>query len=150
MTLSKSSAETTPTAPPAFTPLSIPHGEACSIAAVPFPDLRSFSLLLPLTAYPACTTGEQPPSGERQGQGRARPLGSRVYVGVCEFRELAFREKLATATSEERAESSFTFPPARNFAFQVHIGLWTGRQNTHTSQVSQQRTVGRNAITMVP
>ena len=148
--MSKSSAETTPTAPPAFTPLSIPHGEARSIAAVPLPYLRSLSLPLPLTAYPACTTGEQPPSGEGQGQGRARPLGSRVYVGVCEFRELAFREKLATATPEERAESSFPFPPARNFAFQVHIGLWTGGHNAHTSRVSQQRTVGRNAITLVP
>ena len=50
--------------------------------------------------------------------------------------ELAFRQKLVTATPEERAESSFAFHPARNFAFQVHVGLGTGGHNVHTRAVS--------------
>ena len=91
-------------------------------------------------------------AGSRKGEpeGRAHEDGECMWASVG-FRELAFRGKLVTATPQERAESPATSHPPKKRCFPNTRRFMDWRtQRAHTSRVSQQRTVGRNAITLVP
>ena len=147
----KSSAETTPTPPPAFTPFSVPHGEACGTPAASSPYLRGPSLLRRGRPTQHAPRRASPQGGRgREPEGRDHEDGECMWASVG-FRELAFRGQLVTATPQERAESPFRAHPPKKRCFPSTRRFMDWRtQRARMSRVSQQRTVGRHAITLVP